>query len=391
VTILLALAGLAFLVLVHELAHYFAARAVGLNPFRFMLFFPPTVAKRKLGQTEWGIGLLPLGGFVSIAGMHRPRGDATIAIRQVLGEDEGLSDALSAAVAQGEPLNPEVEAELAAALHGNHKAERELQALQRDLSPNAYWRSAPWRRAIVVGAGPVASALLAFCLCFIFYLSYAPGKVKLSAVLPGYPAAHAGLKAHDEIKAINGHTLASGQLASDIQSSHGTPLILTVKRGERTFRVSVRPLQKQGGWKLGVVTYDNPYHGQLAGSAKQSGRVLWQTTESIGGQLHTIAKTPVGKKGAVSGPVGIVDFSSGILSQSLALWPLIFGLVSLALALTNILPIPPLDGGHLLLAFVEWVRKRPLSQRSEQLVIAWGVVFVVCVFGIGLLNDLLRL
>jgi regulator of sigma E protease len=391
VSLILAIAGLAFLIIVHELAHYGAAKVLGLNPFKFMLFFPPILFSRVIGKTEWGIGMLPLGGFVSIAGMHRPQGDSVIALRESLGLDSDLFLKLKETVDNGVEIPLAIREKIEEEVAGNLKAEKELLALSRDMAPNAYWRVAPWRRALVVAAGPIASALLAFILAFIFYFAYSPSSVRLSEVLPSYPAARAGIKAGDTVKDINGQKVRPGTLLTSLQRTHGGVMRVTLLRKGHSLNVSVKPVYKQGSWKLGIIANDNPYHGQLVGAARESANVLWQTTTQIAGKLSSIIKKPVGKNGAVSGPVGIVDTSNGILGHSLAYWPLIFGLISLALALTNALPIPPLDGGHFLIAIIEWIRRKPLSRRAEQLVIAWGVVFVVLVFGVGLLNDLLRL
>lgn len=390
-TVLLAIAGLALLVLFHELAHYFAARAVGLNPFRFMLFFPPVLLRRYSAKTEWGLGLLPLGGFVSIAGMHRPRGEAIIALRAALGSGHELVGKLEQAIEVGQPPSSETAAAIAAQIVGQRKAVKELETLQRDLAPDAYWRAAPWKRMVTVAAGPFGSLLLAFILAFIFFISFQTAKLQVFSVDRGSAAAAAHLRSGDVIKEVNGAAAHSSSLVRAIDGAQGKPVKLLIERKHRLLTVLLRPRKTEGIWRIGIsVSGGTSDQGHPIAAAVQSGRALWLTTSETASSLSSIASKPVGKNGAVSGPVGIVGTSSGILGHSLSYWPLIFALVSLALALTNALPIPPLDGGHFLIAFIEWLRRKPLSQRAEQLVIAWGVAFIVLVFALGFLNDLLR-
>ena len=162
-SIVIAIAGLAFLVLIHELGHFVAARAVSMRPRQFYVFFPPPLVKTVRGGTEYGIGTIPLGGYVKIPGMHRPAsGDVDAHFGRALDESpwlarhaadvkEGLDREDHAAVREALPLLAEAleRADLSEA--ARRSAEKGLAELDDALSPDAYWRAPAWKRITVIG------------------------------------------------------------------------------------------------------------------------------------------------------------------------------------------------------------------------------------------------
>src|SRR5262245_33712554 len=164
--ITIAILGLAILILFHEAGHFFVARAVGMNPRKFYLGFPPALVKMKRKGIEYGIGAIPLGGYVKIPGMHRPAAsDVEVQLGQALKEDPKLfpkvarvERALEAGdLAEARSLLPELESALAEAElspAAARAAERCLNELRDALSDDAYWRAPTWKRVAVIFAGP---------------------------------------------------------------------------------------------------------------------------------------------------------------------------------------------------------------------------------------------
>src|SRR4051794_4502621 len=155
-----AILGLAVLILVHEAGHFFAARSVGMRPRKFYLGFPPALVKRVRGGVEYGIGAIPLGGYVKIPGMHKPSpGDLRSSLKEeqqdrlVLELDE-LDAALehrddAAAQAALEKLRPEI---------GDTRMFGEVEG---GIAPDAYWRQTTWKRVFVIAAGPFVNIVAA--------------------------------------------------------------------------------------------------------------------------------------------------------------------------------------------------------------------------------------
>ncbi len=243
----IAILGLALLVLVHELGHFTTARAVGMNPRRFYLGFPPAVVKVTRKGIEYGIGAIPLGGYVKIPGMHRPAAsDLDLAFSRALAEDTGLLAPLERVKRElvvfdldgARAALPELEHALAEAKltpQAEKAAERGLGELRDGLADDAYWRAPTWKRVIVILAGPAANILFALVV-FSFLFTFGGGKATTTVhdVLPGKPAVTAGLRPGDRIVAIDGISVKASQIPSRISNSNGRPLVLTVVRGTDT-------------------------------------------------------------------------------------------------------------------------------------------------------------
>ena len=206
--IAIAILGLALLVLVHELGHFSTARLVGMNPRRFYIGFPPAVFKVTRKGTEYGIGAIPLGGYVKIPGMHRPAAsDLDLSFSRALAEDTGLLAPLERVkrelvvfdLEQARAALPELEratAEARLSPQAAKAAERGLSELRDGLADDAYWRASTWKRIVVILAGPAANIVFAVVV-FSFLFMFGGGKATTTVhdVLPGKPAVDGGAEA----------------------------------------------------------------------------------------------------------------------------------------------------------------------------------------------------
>jgi regulator of sigma E protease len=382
-----AILGLAVLVLLHEAGHFFAARAVGMRPRKFYIGFGPPLVKHVRGGVEYGIAALPLGGYVKIPGMHRPApGD----LRQTLpqGERDQLADELdqldaalerddeTTALAVVERLKPQ--------LPGN----RQLQELEWALAPDAYWRQSAAKKITVIGAGPATNIVLAVVLFIaLFMLGQVQGTRVVDSVLPGHPAAAVGLHAGDRILRVAGHPVQPDTIAKTINGTHGRPFTVVVARnGHRVTLGPVRARLDQGAYRIGFVIRGAPGPGYSFPEATwRSIRVVGYVTADT---VRSLASLVTGHDTRnISSAVGIVRATSQAFKQSVQDFLGVLGLISLAIALLNLLPVLPLDGGHILMSILERLRGKAFSQVAYMRYSAVGLTLFAFLLYLGLRND----
>jgi len=348
--------GFCFLIVIHEAGHFAAAKAVGMRVERFFLFFGPTIWSVKRGETEYGVKAIPLGGYVKITGMNPE-----------------------------EDVPPEHEA-------------------------NAYFRKPVWKRIVVVAAGPAVNIVLAFVILVGVY-SFATleeGTQVVGRVMPKAPASGV-LEAGDKIVAVDGSRYRNLDTKDRIEKfreeigSHEcageqrkgclaeTPVRLTVERGGKTLTLAIRPRYDTAAEQtlVGFGFAGRPYTLTPGEAVGQASDAIWEVTSRTGHLITHIFESQQRKQ--VSGVVGISDVGHQVvetgLQQSLAL----LALVSLSLALINLLPILPLDGGHIFWAVIEKLRGRPVSLRVIERATVVGVALVLMLVFIGLSNDIGRI
>ncbi|MGZ8782544.1 MAG: M50 family metallopeptidase [Gaiellaceae bacterium] len=401
-SILVSILGLAFLILIHEAGHFFVARAVGMNPRKFYLGFPPAVVKTKRNGIEYGVGAIPLGGYVKIPGMHRPAsGDLDIHFGRAIEEaqtlrrpvdelrqhlDENDYDAANPAL---EPVRAALEAATLSPV-ARKSADRGLTEIQDALAPDAYWRAKTWKRVAVIFAGPAANLVLAVAL-FTAILMAIDSNYRLGIELSGTadragstiervasdsPAAAAGLQAKDRIVEINGQPVAGARIGESIRGSAGRPLAVTVERGGE--RIDLRPVRAEKS-----ETYGPLESSWLA--LRFTGEVTVEIGKSIGRLVTGSGRDEI------SSPVGIVQGSSEAVDQGTDTYLRVLGLISLSLALLNLLPLLPLDGGHIAFSLIEGIRGRAVAREVYERVSVVGIAVVLLLFFIGLSNDIGRL
>jgi len=347
----LAFVGFALLVILHELGHFTAAKAVGMRVEKFSLFFPPTLFSRRVGETEYAIGAIPAGGYVKISGMN---------------PDEDLPE---------------------------------------EVRDRAYHAQPVWKRIVVIAAGPAVNLVLAFVLLFGYFAVVGPYDVGVATVEKGYPAA-GKLRGGDKIVAVDGRSVDPTSDFTMLIAKHrcavkpptagckaATPADVTVDRNGRrlTFRMTPVYDPKAKRTRVGF------RYGELDTRANLSlpdatdltlDRFWFITTETL--KLPARLINPEERK-QLSGVVGSYERTRQTILHQFDDVIGILAIISLSLAIVNLFPFLPLDGGHIFWAIVEKVRGRPVSLSVMERAGAVGFMLVILIFLIGLSNDIDRL
>jgi regulator of sigma E protease len=351
---------------------------------------------------EYGIGAIPLGGYVKIPGMHRPAAsDLDVQLAPALAEDPSLfpkvarvkraleaDDLDLARDALPELENAVEESSLSPA--AGKAARRSVEELRDALSSDAYWRQRTSKRVAVIFAGPGVNILVAIVLVGLGYLIGVPGDPNRTVknVQANTPAASVGLHAGDTIIAVNARETPNFDTVSRlIRASKGKPITVTVLRNGKAVTLGpVRTKQIGSRWALGFQPgWKDVSYGPVEALTRSLG-VTWDTTKATITFLPRLA-TGSGRK-EVSSPVGIVDVSSQAVSLTFTLYLQILGLISLSLAILNLLPLLPLDGGHILFSIIEGLRGRAVGREIYERVSAIGIALFLVLMLIGLSNDI---
>ena len=400
-TIFISILGLGLLVFVHELGHFAASLALRMRPRKFYIGFPPAAVKRTRNGIEYGIGMIPLGGFVKIPGMHRP---APADVDPVFGraveeapELAGAADRLRRSLGVGDHDSArqslatfaELAAERSLSEQATHGVEKGVTDIGDALGPDAYWRARTWKRVLVIFAGPAANILFALVLFTGLYMtSGGTPTTTVESVRASSAAAALGLQAGDRIISIGGTPMTAESISRTIAASGGKPLTVVVLRdGNRVVLGPERPRRDAGVYRLGFILRGEGLPPGAA--AKQSARITARVSQDIVTSLGHLV-TGEGRKD-ISSPVGIVQGSSDAAKQGTDNFLWVLGLISLSIALLNLLPLLPLDGGHIVFAIVEGIRGRAVGREIYERVSIVGIGLVLLLFVIGLTNDIGRL
>jgi regulator of sigma E protease len=400
-SIFIAILGLAFLILVHEAGHFFASLAVGLRPRKFYVGFPPALVRTRRNGIEYGIGAIPLGGFVSIPGMHRPiPHDAERRFSRAVSEAPNLIGALDRVKRSLEGADLEVALASIDDLDQRMReqklspdalvsAEKGVSELRDGLGPDAYWKAPTWKRLVAIAAGPMANIVLTVVLVMVAFMT---GPVKpsrtVASVVADSPAAAAGLQSGDRVIAIDGVPVSGDRLGERIAGSEGRPVVLTVVRdGRRVVLDPAAPELTDTGYRLGIVRKGVPV-GPIDAFSR-SLRWTGDITGELGLAIGRLAKGE-GRENVAS-PIGIVRGSADAVDQGAANYLLVLAFISLSLGLLNLMPLLPLDGGHILFTLIESARGRFVKREVYERVSVVGLVLVLLLLFVGLSNDIGKL
>ncbi|AFY39264.1 hypothetical protein Lepto7376_3023 [[Leptolyngbya] sp. PCC 7376] len=340
-SVLAAIAVLALLIVIHELGHFSAARLQNIHVNRFSIGFGPILLKYQGKETEYAIRAFPLGGYVGFP------------------DDDPESD-----------IPPE--------------------------DPDLLRNRPIFDRAIVISAGVIANLIFAYFLLVTQAgtvgfqdINYQPG-VRIPQVLTemASPAAKAGMQGEDVVLAVNQTELSTGEGALDelrdfIQDAPGEVLTLEVLRGDETLSIDVIPdADNNGEGKIGVMLApngeiirrraDNPIAALQAGS-REFQRLVGLTVQGFGQLLLNFQETAQ----QVAGPVAIVAVGADLAKDDLSNLFQFGSLISINLAIINILPLPALDGGQLAFLLVEGLRGKPLPMRLQENIMQTGLVLLL--------------
>ncbi len=398
---LIGVAGLLLLVFIHELGHFVVAKAVGARATKFYVGFPPAVVKFRRGDTEYGLGAIPLGGYVRIPGMSRPQPsdlyrvvDAAdeARLRRPDDDDDNLTaavQAVSVALGRGPAEARGVIGAARAALERDRdllvdrtfrQAAKDLDRITDDVDVTAYWTLAPWKQIAISVAGPAANVVAAIVILAALFVAGTPvarDTGLVAGVTVGSPAAAAGIRAGDHVVAIGTHAVAdSVGIGRWIQASHGTPVVVTVKRAGARLTLPAVAAGYQPAGRRYVVGIS--LRMEQVGTVQESpfaatGHALQESWRYVreSGVAITQVFTPHGREN-LQGPIGIVASSAGAVDQGYYVAEL--AAISLALALANMLPVLPLDGGHVFWTLVGVVRGgRPVPRSILERVALVGI------------------
>jgi regulator of sigma E protease len=401
----IAIAGLAFLIVIHEAGHFFVARAVRMRPRRFYLFFPPALWKTTRNGIEYGIGAIPLGGYVKIPGMHRPAArDLAVHLDAAVHEAPELGRPVerAAAALDAERFDEAraALAELRAAVArqslsepADRRAEKGIADIEDALSSDAYWRAPVWKRVAVIFAGPGVNLVFAVALLAVVFALGVPVANTVESVNPGSPAQAAGLEPGDRILEVNGNEITpilTERIPARITGTEARDVALVVERnGERVPLEPTRTELIEGAYRLGfVLRRTEESFGPLEAS-EYALRETWAITTATGSALARLV-TGSGRD-EIASPVGIVQVSSESIGIDYRLYLRLLAIISLSLALLNLLPLLPLDGGHIVFSLAEGIRGRAIPQVAYERASLIGIFLVLMLFALGLSNDIGRL
>ena len=353
---LLVFLGFSVLIVLHEAGHFFAAKATGMRVERFFLFFGPTLFSVKRGETEYGIKSIPLGGYVKISGM-----------------------------------SPEEE-------------------LPPGVAHRAYYRQPVWKRIVVIAAGPAVNIALAFAILFFVAFGYPEADSTIGSVKVGSPAAATALSPGDRLVSVDGKRFAGADREEQIVrfsrliSAHkcpetnptsgcraNTPVELGVERSGKFRTVTVYPAYDPTSKRtlVGIEYAHVPAAETAGGAASFALDKMWMVASGTAHVFSHIFESEQRKQ--ISGVVGISDVGHQVVDFGVYPSLLLLALVSLSLGLINLLPILPLDGGHIFWSVVEKLRGEPVSMRVMERASVIGFALVAMLFFIGLSNDIGRL
>jgi regulator of sigma E protease len=257
------------------------------------------------------------------------------------------------------------------------------------LSPDAYWRQRAWKKVLVIFAGPGTNALFAIVLfAVLFMVGGGKATTTVGEVVKGSAAAAVGLHAGDKILSIDDKRVSPPDIPQLISASKGKPIALLVQRDGRLVTLGpARARATDGTYRLGFVL-----KGEGLGAPQAFGesvRLTWLVSRDIVASLGHLVHSEARKD--ISSPVGIVQGSSAAVNRGIQSYLWVLGLISLSLALLNLLPLLPLDGGHIFFSILEGVRGRAVAREVYERVSAVGIALVLMLFFIGLSNDVGRI
>ncbi|UCH10385.1 MAG: RIP metalloprotease RseP [Fidelibacterota bacterium] len=340
------------LIFFHELGHYLAARSVGIRVERFYIGFNlfGLGIKKKVGHTEYGLGLFPLGGYVKVAGIV----------------DESMDTKLTGAEWEFQSKN----------------------VLQK------IW---------FMSAGVIANMLLAVlvfaALTFAYGVAEADPAPVVGSLSEGFPAAAAGIQPGDEITAVNGIPVQSwADLTAIIHARPDQTVEVTwLRDGESNYTViqtqATETIIDDEIKEVGMIGIGPRIITRSAGFLEAVGNGFILTGRWFVRTYNVLVMIITGKASLrdVGGPILIAQLAGQSAQSGFSALLGLLAIISINLAFINVLPIPALDGGHIAIALVETAMRRPLSLRARMAVQQLGVMLLLTLVVVVMYNDIMRI
>lgn len=337
---------LSVLVIVHEYGHFVVAKSIGVRVERFSIGFGPKLFGKVFGDTEFLICAIPLGGYVKMAGDER-------------GECKGAED--------------------------------------------EFYSKPVGLRSLVVLAGPVVNYVFAFlCFCVVFVAGYPARSSEVGGLIENRPAIQSGLAVGDKILSIDSKEIENWEdVQRYVSESKGKTLNLGVSREGVDKNFELTPVlttsenifgQKIDSFIVGIQPTDNIIllrYGALESVTKAFEKlktITWTTYKA----LYLMVTGAMSAKDGVTGPIGIFIIIKKAASMGFSYVMYIMAIISASLAIFNLLPLPILDGGHLLFFGIEKIKGKPVSQKTDEIVHRVGFGFLICLTVVVFCMDLIR-
>ncbi|WP_217924746.1 M50 family metallopeptidase [Miltoncostaea oceani] len=326
------------MIILHECGHFVAAKLCGMRVEKFFLFFGRPLISKTIGETQYGIGWLPAGGFVKISGMTR---------------DEEIPE---------------------------------------ELRGKAYYAAPTWKRLVVIFAGPAVNIVCAFALFFAFYMDGVPRvENRIAEVTPASAAASVGIMEGDLLIAVNEAQVSGNDprsLQQELVESAGAEATITILRDGSERSLDVVLDGGEGQPALGVVFATRNQSLGFTRSLSASGLTMIEQTKIIGASMAELLHSSEARE-QLTTIVGITAYYEEAEILGLALFYI--ASISFLLGLFNLIPLLPLDGGHIVIAVVEKVRGGPFSARVYTGAALVGIAIMMLGMVFGISNDIGRI
>jgi len=377
------LAVIGLLILVHEFGHFIVAKWCNVGVLKFAIGFGPAIFRRRIGETEYQIGPIPLGGYVRMVG--------------------DMPDMITGEQPTDEAVRGE-DSEVSQSADSESKREEEPALVQEMIKDRDRWfiEKGFWQRSAIVVAGPFFNFLYAFLAVGIgvfFYGSIVPlEEARIGAVHSNSPAEIAGIESGDLIEKIGDIEITSWEhLAQTVNGSRGEEITLLIKRDSETLTMAVSPKRKE------IPTFDGSVEERfLMGVGPTTKRVeaslLKSAAAGFNWTLSVTLRTLEGLGGMIlgkispkelAGPVFIYKAAGEQAKEGLESLLYFSALLSVSLAVLNLLPIPVLDGGHLLIFIIEAILG-PISMKKKEFAQTVGFFLLIGLMVFAVSNDITR-
>lgn len=325
------------IVFFHELGHFLVAKLSGIVVYEFSLGFGPRLLQTRYGETNYSLRLLPLGGFVKLAGMD--------------------------------------------------EADNSLDTVAED-SPGSFNNKSLFVRMMTIAAGPLMNFILA-AVILALYAMFVFIPPTIVSVIPDLPADESGLQVGDQIIEVNGEPVSSlEQITDTIKISGGKEIRFIIKREDNVSEVSLVPKIEDNNGVIGVILNAKPkipFPFALKDGLVQTWIFTRETILALLGMFRGQVEAEI------AGPIGIYQMVGSFAAQGISSLLILAAVLNVNLGLLNLLPIPVLDGGWLLIFLIEALRGKPLKEEHRGLAQFLGLALLLMLMVYATYSDLVNL